>query len=68
MKKTFAFSKQTFAQTNYNSYEFMILLNNVTYIRVSFFVTPRKFVQKFFTMNPIERMDDSKLHSYIGFC
>ena len=31
MKKTFAFRKQTFAQTNYNIYEIMILLNNVTY-------------------------------------
>ena len=35
-----------FAQTNYNIYEFMILLNNVTYLRACFFVTPRKFAQK----------------------
>ena len=40
IKKTFAFTKQTFAQTNYNIYEFMILLNNVTYFRPSLFVTP----------------------------
>ena len=30
-KKTFAFIKQTFAQTNYNIYEFIILLKNNTY-------------------------------------
>ena len=29
--KTFAFIKLTFAQTDYNIYEFIILLNNVTY-------------------------------------
>ena len=32
LKKTFLFTKQTYAQTNYNIYEFMILLNNVTYL------------------------------------
>ena len=31
MKETFAFTKQTIAQTNYDIYEFIILLNNVTY-------------------------------------
>ena len=30
--KAFAFTKQTFAQTNYNIYKFILLLNSGTYI------------------------------------
>ena len=56
-KKTFAFTKQTFPQTNYNIYEFMILLNNLTYFRASFFVTPQNLHKKLFIMKPFKRKD-----------
>ena len=64
-EKKFAFMKQTFAQTYYNIYEFMILLNNVGQV----FCHSRKIcTKKSFTRKPFEGKDDTKLHSYIGFC